>query len=82
MSTRGLLKDYEPLSISSMWRFPRQLDVIDAVFERPGDGIVVIFRGHRSSNILLRLFTFYCDSQFLRVRLICCSGISNKKAVL
>ena len=45
MSTSGFLKEPEPIAISSMWRLPRQLDVIDAIFERPGDGVVVIFRG-------------------------------------
>jgi len=45
MSTRGFLKRREPIAISSMWRLPGQLDVIDAIFERPGDGIIVIFRG-------------------------------------
>jgi len=45
MNARGYLKEQQPIAISSMWRLPRQLDVIDAIFERPGDGVVVIFRG-------------------------------------
>jgi len=46
MNSRGRLREPgQPIAISSMWRLPRQLDVIDAIFERPGDGVVVIFRG-------------------------------------
>ena len=52
MHTSGSLKYREPVPISSIWRLPRQLDVIDAIFERPGDGVVVIFRGHRRCLIL------------------------------
>jgi len=60
MSTRGYLKESEPVAISSMWRLPRQLDAIDAIFERPGDGIVVIFRGHSQSVfIALGLYIFH-----------------------
>jgi len=58
MSTRGFLKQSEPIAISTMWRLPWQLDVIDAIFERPGDGVVVIFRGPHNS-FSLSLLTGY-----------------------
>ena len=61
MNTQGYLKEQEPIAISSMWRLPRQLDFIDAIFERPGDGVVVIFRGQLFTSPLRHATNQSCD---------------------
>jgi len=81
MHTSGSLKDSEPVSISSIWRLPRQLDVIDAIFERPGDGVVVIFRGINTSLCLFLLFTTIQLGQLAMQLIFCRLTTSNQNNI-
>jgi len=81
MNTRGVLKDQGPIAISTMWSLPWQLDAIDAIFERPGDGVIVIFRGryvmlHYVTDALSLLDSYFTDVR--RVSIMACFLIMLK----